>query len=95
MDYFKSQPDFLKGQKLLEKVYGGKTFVDNDWRHLHDAVLDATWKGEQKQCSFNELVEIYIELPNHLKEIALEWGMSDTEFREQFITYYKHKFNLW
>jgi hypothetical protein len=94
MEKFKDQPDYSEAVKLLEKTYATKFFTANDWNHLHDAILDATWKGEQKSCSLKEMVEIYRELPHHLKEIAIQWGMNDTVFREGVITFYRRKHDI-
>lgn len=65
-----------------------RTFKQNDWNHLHDAILDATLDTTQKQCTQEELEAIYKNLPQSLKAIADEWGMNDTEFRENVIKWY-------
>ena len=60
-----------------------KIFDKNDWDHLHDVILDATWNTTKKQCSQKELEKIFESLPAHLKEMAIKWGMNDTVFRDE------------
>lgn len=55
-----------------------RTFTQNDWNHLHDCVFDATGRD----LNTGELNEIFNSLPETIKLIALEWGMSDTVFRD-------------
>lgn len=50
-------------------------FTKNEWDHLHDVILEATWDTTKRNCSREELIEIYEELPDHLKSLALEWGI--------------------
>ncbi len=65
-----------------------KTFTKNDWNHLHDTILTATWNTVKKKCNQQELEEFYEALPTHLKYLAIEWGMNDTKFREGVIEHY-------
>ena len=82
----------LERMRIMEEEFGmSPIFKDNDWYHLHDAILTATWEGERKECTLTELVKIYLELPESIKSIAREWGMNDTEFREGVIKYWKEK----
>jgi hypothetical protein len=63
-------------------------FTKNDWDHMHDCILDATWKTTKKNCSQEELEEIYETLPIDLKLEAELWGMNDTVWRDNFIEWY-------
>ena len=67
-------------------------FTKNDWDHMHDCVLHATWKTTQKNCNREELQEIFHKLPEDLKLDAYKYGMSDTCWREEFIKHYKQKY---
>lgn len=67
-------------------------FAQNDWNHMHDCILHATWKTTKKKSTKKELVEIFNNLPDNLKKDAHEWGMSDTLWRDQFIEWYEVNF---
>jgi hypothetical protein len=54
-------------------------FTKHDWDCFHDAVLDATGKDHTKE----ELEKLYEKLPDKLKSLAVQWGMSDTVFRDR------------
>lgn len=64
-------------------------FTKNDWDHMHDCILDATWDSIQKNCSREELVEIFNELPKEMQLDAYKWGMSDTVWRDNLIEWYE------
>lgn len=55
-----------------------ETFEKHDWDSFHDTVYNST--GED--CNREQLIKIYQSLPHNLKCNALEWGMSDTVFRD-------------
>ena len=57
-----------------------ENFDENDWAHLHDAILD----GSRMKINYNqkELEKAYHELPDYLKDMAVEFGMNDTPFRD-------------
>jgi len=63
-------------------------FDKNDWDHMHDCILHATWNTTKKQATREELVEIFNKLPESLKGEAREWGMADTLWRDNFIAWY-------
>ena len=69
-------------------------FDDHDWAHLHDCILNATWNGSKKKCIREELIEIYHQLPEDLKQIAQDWGMNDTPFRDGVFEWYQEKFGI-
>lgn len=56
-----------------------KFFDSNDFAHFHDAIINAS----DKHLNQDELIEIWNLLPIEIKTIAIEWGMSDTVFRDE------------
>jgi hypothetical protein len=71
------------------KKINKKDFSKNDWDHMHDCILDITFKTTKKNCSREELETIFDKLPEDMQLDAYEWGMSDTLWRDNFIEYYK------
>lgn len=67
-------------------------FTQNDWNHMHDCILDATYDTIKKNCTKEELMEIFKKLPDHLKCEAYEWGMNDTLWRDKFIKWYEENY---
>lgn len=63
-------------------------FTDNEWNHLHDVVLNATWKTTKTKMSREELQSLFNELPDDIKSQAYNWGLSDTLVRESIHTWY-------
>lgn len=66
-------------------------FTQNDWNHMHDCILHATWSTTKKKSTKEELVDIFNKMPEDLKEEAYKYGMSDTEWRDNFIKWYREK----
>jgi len=66
-----------------------KKFTKNEWDHMHDCILDATWDTTKKKCTREELEEIFKLLPDYMKEDAYKYGMNDTVWRDNFIDWYK------
>lgn len=64
------------------------TFSENDWNHMHDCILHATWNTSKTKSTKEELVHIFNNLPEYLKQDAYYFGMSDTLWRDKFIEYY-------
>ncbi len=62
-------------------------FTENDWNHFHDLILDRTMKSLNKE----ELQKEFNELPQHLRGMAISWGMSDTNWRDSVIEYYNNQ----
>ena len=60
-------------------------FIKNDWDHMHDCILHATWDTTKKNSTQEEMEEIFFKLPNELKCEAYECGMNDTLWRDKFI----------
>lgn len=60
-----------------------ENFDSYDWKHFHDVVFHAT--GES--LSQDKLVEVYNTLPDNLKLMAEDYGMSDTVFRDNSIVW--------
>ena len=69
-------------------------FTQNDWNHMHDCILHATWETTKKKSTREELEKIFSELPYDLKGEAYEWGMNDTLWCDKFIEWYKEKENI-
>lgn len=59
-----------------------KEFDQNDWNHLHDVVLDATWNTTKLKLSQPEMEELFEQLPDHIKDDAYHWGLNDTVVRD-------------
>lgn len=55
------------------------SFDKDDFAGFHDAIIDAS----DKHLNQEELVEVWNILPIEIKVIAIEWGMSDTVFRDK------------
>jgi hypothetical protein len=78
-----------EGDLKKSKYDNPKDYDQNDWNHLHDAVLTASGKSLNNL----DLAIIFFRLPEELKKLAFNWGMSDTEFREKVIEYLKNNEN--
>ena len=65
-------------------------FDKNDWNHFHDVVMESNGGNRSKK----ELEIIYESLPEDLKELAEEYGMNDTCFRDNTITYLREQNEL-
>jgi hypothetical protein len=59
-----------------------RQFEKNEWNHLHDVVLSATWDTSKLKLSQSELEDLFKELPEHIKEDAYHWGLNDTVVRD-------------
>jgi hypothetical protein len=59
-----------------------RQFEKNEWNHLHDVVLSATWDTSKLKLSQSELEDLFEELPEHIKEDAYHWGLNDTVVRD-------------
>jgi len=64
-----------------------KPFDKNDWNHFHDCILEATWKTSKINASQEQMEELFKSLPDNLKHMAYQWGMSDTVFRDDCINH--------
>ncbi len=60
-------------------------FCSNDFAGFHDAIIDAT----DKHLNQEELIEVWNILPTHIKTTAIEWGMQDTEFKDEVYVWSK------
>lgn len=94
IDSWKKENDYNESLERLKNDLDKFHISDNEWAHLHDCVLEVTWNTSKKSCTFKELVDIYIALPWGLKGLAMQYGMNDTEFSEQFIEHYKENYDL-
>ena len=64
----------------------------NDWDHMHDCILNATWETTKTKSTREELIDIFNKLPEDLKQEAYEWGMNDTLWRENFTEWYNENY---
>jgi hypothetical protein len=58
-----------------------RQFEKNEWNHLHDVVLSATW-DKSKKLSQSELEDLFEEFPEHIKEDAYRLGLNDSVVSE-------------
>jgi hypothetical protein len=65
-----------------------KDFSKNDWDHLHDIILDVTYDGDKLSLDRCQLMVLFDELPEELKEDAYRWGMSDTSWCDSVWEWY-------
>jgi len=66
-----------------------RQFEKNEWNHLHDVVLSATWDTSKLKLSQSELEDLFEELPEHIKEDAYHWGLHDTVVRDSIYVWIK------
>jgi len=64
-------------------------FTENDWGHLHDVVLEATWETTKTKMSQDELEHLFSEFPESIKQDAYRWGLNDTVVRDKIYVWYK------
>lgn len=81
--YLQENRDLLLS-KLLKKE-SMEEFNKNDWDHFHDCVFYVL--GTRPTQS--EMENLWQILPEDLKEDSLEFGMNDTVWRENFISWLK------
>ena len=74
----KYKPNNLEKIQMLFQDIGGMNA-------FHDAVYDAT----HISYTDDELEKLFAKLPTSIQEIAFEWTLSDTEFRELTIQFFK------
>lgn len=74
----------------MSEMKMSQIFDKNDWDHLHDCILDATFNTTKRNCNKKELEEIFNQLPIEMKVEAYKFGMSDTLWRDNFIIWYKN-----
>jgi len=59
-----------------------EVFADDDGAGLHDAIYEATGKSYDE----TDLKSFFMDLPSELQCLALQWGLSDTQFRDDVYT---------
>jgi hypothetical protein len=64
-------------------------FTQHEWNHLHDVVLDATWKTTKSKLTQQELESLFQELPEHIQKEAYRWGLNDSVVRDSIYVWYK------
>lgn len=55
-----------------------RELFEGDWSGLHDVIVDSLSVAPSRE----EAEKVFKKLPQRVQEIAFEWGMSDTEFRD-------------
>jgi hypothetical protein len=50
------------------KMYNMRKFDKNEWDHMHDCILDATWNTTKKNCTREELEELFKTLPEDMQD---------------------------
>ncbi len=69
--------------------------TQDEWNHLHDVVLAATWKTTKTKLTQQELESLFQQLPEVIKEDALHWGLNDSVVRDKiYVWYQKNKMHL-
>ncbi len=61
-----------------KKITIDVNFNEDDFATMHDAIIDAT----QKHLNQDELIEVWNLLPIGIKIPAIEFGVSDSTFRD-------------
>jgi hypothetical protein len=64
-------------------------FTQDEWDHLHDVVLGATWETTKIELTQQELENLFQELPEHIKEDAYHWGLNDSVVRDKIYVWYQ------
>jgi hypothetical protein len=64
-------------------------FNENDWDHFHDVILDATYHDGKVDLNQEQMEQLFLELPEYLKNDAKKWGMNDTPWRDALHMWYK------
>lgn len=59
---------------------------------FHDCVVEAlSWSYEQgKALTPETLRKVFDALPEHVRDVAHSWGMSDTPFRDDAFVFIRH-----
>ena len=58
-----------------------------DYNHMYDVIYEAT----DIEPTNEQIQAIWDELPDHIKGIAIQWGTSDTVFRDKLYEYLMNK----
>jgi hypothetical protein len=61
----------------------------DDFNHMYDVIYEVT----DVEPTNAEMQAIWDELPDHIKGTAIEWGTSDTVFRDNLYKYLTDKKN--
>ena len=60
---------------------------DDDIPHIHDVILEITKNNSKLTDDYCR--KVFHLLPDHIKTIAIEWGTSDTVFRDDMYAWLK------
>ena len=66
-----------------------KEFDKNDWNHLNDVILEATWNTTKLNLSQPKMEELFEQLPDNIKSDAYHWGLNDTVVRDNIYEWFQ------
>ncbi len=70
--------------------YSETDVIFDEWESMHDVLIELDFTIEiTKQV----VVEYFNKLSDHTQHIALQWGMSDTVFRDEAFVEIRHIIN--
>ena len=69
--------------KTTEDLFGD----DGDWGSLHDVLIELHGKRRTK----DEVKAMFLLLPEHVRDEAHTWGLSDTVFGDDAYVYFRDK----
>ena len=65
--------------------------TQNEWNHLHDVILEATWHTSKTDLNQGQLENLYNKLPDYIKLEAEQWSLNDTTIRDLIYNWYTLK----
>lgn len=54
---------------------------------MHDAVMEATWNTTRSDLTLKQCKNLFLLLPEHIQETAIQWGFNDTCFGDDVYTF--------
>lgn len=61
--------------------------------HFHDVIFEATYHDGKVDLNQEQMEQLFLELPEYMKDDAKKWGMNDTPWRDALYMWYKEKMN--
>ena len=97
VDHLLDQIDSFKLKNIkinLKKKIEDYNFDKNDWDCFHDVIINVTFASGIVNLNQKEMENLFLELPEDIKQEAFKLGMSDTVWRESLWEWYeKNKMN--
>ena len=62
---------------------------EEDYNHMHDVILEALGIEPTKE----QIKEYFFKLPDDIIGLAVQWGSSDTVFRDNMFTWLQENIN--